>query len=185
MSTLDLNKVPSIYIALQVIVPALFFALGLSYGSRYHSLSTKLVREARMCKTFTQETSNRTLTGVSAAYQEEKYADIGSSPFSCNVMRGYQELSRLHERSVQLTKHMKKGEANRDRTATIIRKQGNAMAAEGAFRKCVGDLIPELLAKWDEDLKKGLKLYTWDEKKEKDIDGISFEILEETAASLD
>ncbi|CAL6334870.1 unnamed protein product [Bathycoccus prasinos] len=125
------------------------------------------------------------LPGVSIGYQDELYTDIGTESYSCNAARGYEELSRLHQRSIALTRRRDKGEANRDRTATIARKQSNAMAAENAFRGCLNGLMPELLTKWDEDLKSGrLKRNSWDDRSEKDIGGITYAVLEDTADSF-
>ena len=105
--------------------------------------------------------------------------------FACDPGRAYEELSRLQKRSMDLESSKTK-QANRARTATMTRKAGEARAAKAAFRSCVGLMMPELLAQWDSDFK-GHKLYkgSWNARKEADTGGITKEVLEKTAISLD
>ena len=105
--------------------------------------------------------------------------------FACDPGRAYEELSRLQKRSVDLESSKTK-QANRARTATMTRKAGEAGAAKAAFRSCVGLMMPELLVQWDSDFK-GHKLHkgSWSARKETDIGGITKEVLEKTAMSLD
>jgi len=66
----------------------------------------------------------------------------------------YEELTRLHKNKIILINKVAKGEANRARTATIQRKSDAATSGDLAFRHCVGAMMPELLAAWDNDVKK-------------------------------
>ena len=109
-----------------------------------------------------------------------------SQSFSCNTRRVLDELTRLHSISNMLEARRKRGEANIARTATIARKTGQAQAAEASFRRCVGDMMPELLERWESDLRSNkLKFSEWDEFAEKQVDGITFEVLRETAEELE
>ena len=109
-----------------------------------------------------------------------------SQSFSCNTRRVLDELTRLHKISDMLESRRKRGEANRARTATIVRKAGQAQAAEASFRRCVGDMMPELLESWESDLKSNkLNLRRWDESAEQQVDGITFDVLRKTAEELD
>jgi len=111
---------------------------------------------------------------------------LSSRQFSCNSQAAYEKLTKLHQAAKSLESRHKKGEANRARTATIGRKFESARAAETAFRSCVGTMMPEVLSSWDNKLKLGkLDFQGWDDEKEKENDGITFEVLEKTADSLD
>ena len=70
--------------------------------------------------------------------------------YACDTDRAYHQLTRLHQRSLGLARK-KSGQSNRVRTETIIRKSRQAASAEKAFRVCVSDMMPELLARWDHD----------------------------------
>jgi len=103
--------------------------------------------------------------------------------FSCNSRLAFEELTRLHMRSLQLQSRRRQGEANRARTASIIEKAGQATAAEKSFRKCVSDMMPELLADWDKKLEMNQLKQPWNE--DKIPNSITFEELEKTATLLD
>ena len=109
-----------------------------------------------------------------------------SQSFSCNTRRVLDELTRLHKISDMLESRRKRGEANRARSATIVRKEGQSKAAESSFRRCVGDMMPELLERWESDLNSNkLNLRKWDESAEQQVDGITFDVLRETAEELE
>ena len=112
--------------------------------------------------------------------------ELSKNQFACNSLEAFEELTRLHWKAENLHEHEKRGEANRDRYATIRRKAAAASTAESAFRKCVSSFMPELLNLWDKKLKLGhIDFRAWNGAKEKAVDGISFQTLEETAKSMD
>ena len=113
---------------------------------------------------------------------------LAASSFSCNSHAVYEELTRLHGRRISLESRNKNGEANRDRIAVIARKTQGAVAAEGAFRKCVQIAIPRLLKVWDEDLKKNLirsKHKNLNDELDKNEYGLNMHVLEETADMME
>lgn len=112
--------------------------------------------------------------------------ELSKNQFACNSLKAFEELTRLHRRAENLREHEKRGEANRDRYATIRRKATAASSAESAFRKCVSSFMPELLNLWDEKFKLGqIDFRAWNDAKEKDVDGISLQTLEKTAEYMD
>lgn len=112
--------------------------------------------------------------------------DLGSKEFSCNPRGAYEELTNLHYYRTKLEKHQKRGEANKARTATILRKVQQAEAAESAFRSCIQKTIPEVLKVWDGDLqKKSLRNAFLLYDKEQDKNGIDLKVLQDTAVMLD
>jgi len=112
--------------------------------------------------------------------------ELSKNQFACNSFEAFEELTRLHMRAENLHEHEKRGEANRDRLATVRRKASAASSAESAFRKCVSSMMPELLNLWDEKFKLGqIDFKAWNDAKEKAVDGISLQTLEETAKSMD
>lgn len=112
-----------------------------------------------------------------------KLESFSEHQYACNTRGAYEELTNLHKRSKDLDEHKKRGEANRSRQATIVRKADAARAAEHAFRECVSTMMPELLNFWDESLKKGdLNFHTWSEEKN---NGITLALLEDTADTID
>jgi hypothetical protein len=119
----------------------------------------------------------------------EGYDEVDASArnaFSCNSHAAYDELTKLYSRRVELEKHRARGEANRDRTAVILRKTGQAEAAEQAFRSCVGKMVPELLKVWDDDMRKNrLRVREKLMNSKYDQDGVNLAVLEETADMLD
>jgi len=123
--------------------------------------------------------ARKTLTEV----EHEDLEEIISRPFACNARLGLEELSKLHQNRVKLGTRRSKGEANRDRTANIIRKAGKAEAAESAFRTCVQVLMPEVLKFWDERSIEGKLVFN--SKKYENDGGIDIHVLEETADRLD
>ena len=110
---------------------------------------------------------------------------LAAQKFACNPGIAYDELTRLHKKAYDLQASKSK-QSNRDRTATIVRKAGQAVAAESSFRNCVAAMMPELLELWKKNLKDDKISYTaWGEHREKGIDGITQEVLEEAAEALD
>jgi len=114
----------------------------------------------------------------------DKLMSFSSQEFACNSQLALEELSILHAKSLKLVAHSKRGDANRDRTATINRKAAAAVASENAFRSCMSTMMPELLKFWDEENNKG-HLTTFSEEKEQRIDGITFQVLEQAAIELE
>ena len=115
-----------------------------------------------------------------------KLWEIAANQFSCNSIKAYEELTNLHRKAHGLTAHEKKGEANNARSATISRKAASARAAEQAFRKCMNTMSPEVLKLWDDNFELGqVHSNAWDDSKEKANDGITFQVLEETANTFD
>lgn len=113
-------------------------------------------------------------------------SSMSSQSFACNARRAFDELTRLHSVRSDLEARQSRGEANRARTATIVRKTGQAKAAEASFRNCVKDMMPELFVRWESDLKSNkLNFRKWDEYSEELVGGISFEDLQKTAEDLD
>lgn len=116
------------------------------------------------------------------SYTNAMLQELSAPGFSCNSAQAYEELTNLHKRAHSLTEHKKNGEANRARIATIERKAVAAQAAENAFRKCVNSMMPEVLQLWDDQFKHGqINFKAWDDSSEKAIDGITLQVLEETA----
>jgi len=106
--------------------------------------------------------------------------------FACDTRRAYNELTRLHKRKIELRARQEAGEANRARIATINRKADEASAAESSFRSCIEGMIPELLERWDHDSANNkLNYNTWDESKEKSIEGITMDVLLQTAKEIE
>ena len=68
---------------------------------------------------------------------------------------------------------------------SIERKASSARASETAFRSCMSMMMPELLDYWDNN-HDSHKSKNWNEGKEKHLggEGISFQILEQTAENL-
>jgi len=115
----------------------------------------------------------------------DKVFSFSEKEFACNAQLAFEELSRLHAKRLNLDAHSKRGDANRDRTATITRKAVAADAAENAFRGCLNRMMPELLKFWDEKNSKGQLKRHWDEEKERNIVGITFEVMEQSALELE
>lgn len=168
-----------------LIVSVLCFLLGLFVSDRAFSCLKQLPQVPELTESFPEEDSS--LTQIDNQVEQDYLDDIVSNKFSCNARSAYEELTRLHFRRVSLDEHRKKGEANRARTATIQRKATAIDAAEGAFRRCLQLVVPDLLTEWEEKLAKKLVTATriWDEKAEEKHHGITLDVLEETADALD
>lgn len=111
---------------------------------------------------------------------------LSKNQFACNSLEAFEELTRLHRKAENLREHEKRGEANRDRLATVRRKAIVASSTESAFRKCLSSMMPDLLNLWDEKFKLGqIDFRAWNDAKERAMDGISLQTLEETAKSMD
>lgn len=123
----------------------------------------------------------------SADNVESKALKLTSKEFSCNFVGALEELAKLHTRRVALEKHSNRGEANRVRIANMERKLGQARSAESAMRKCVKTTVPELLADWDERLKKNPKYGSrWNAENSELLSyGLTIQELEKAAAALD
>jgi len=124
---------------------------------------------------------------VSPFEGDRKMQDVGllaHNQYACNTIAAFEELTSLHGRTIYLEKRHKNGEANRDRSASIERKVGEARAAESSFRQCVKKMMPELLNSWDEKASKNeLKLTS---KKHKEANNeINLQVLRETADALE
>ncbi|CAL6333917.1 unnamed protein product [Bathycoccus prasinos] len=117
--------------------------------------------------------------------EQQDLSTLVSAKFSCNPYSAFERLSRLHKNRVRLDKKRKKGEANRARTATIVRKAGVADAEESAFRNCLQLVLPEVLEEWDQKAANSQLSVGWDEGSEKKISGITFTQLEESADELE
>lgn len=125
---------------------------------------------------------------VSPTVSEVNSKFLGTSElqYSCNAQGALEKLTNLHDHSVRLSGRKQRGEANRVRQATISRKAVAAGSAEQAFRECVGIMMPETLKFWDESKSKGqLDSLSWSDASEKKISGITMEVLENTADSLE
>tara|TARA_B100000519_G_C14254508_1_gene444312 strand:+ start:2580 stop:3089 length:510 start_codon:yes stop_codon:yes gene_type:complete len=115
----------------------------------------------------------------------EKMQDItllGSKEYACNTLSAFEKLTSLHGRTLALETRQRTGEANRVRTATIKRKVGEARAAESSFRQCVQKMVPELLISWDEKASRNELRFN---EKHEDANGISLEVLQQTADALE
>ena len=112
--------------------------------------------------------------------------DFSKTQVVYNSLRAFDELTRLHRNAEKLREHEKRGEANRARLANVHRKAAAATSAESAFRKCVSSLMPELISLWDEKFELGqIDFRARNDSKEKKVDGITLQTLEETAKSID
>lgn len=118
---------------------------------------------------------------------QSKALKFTSKEFSCNFLGALEYLAQLHTGRMALEKHSKRGEANRIRVANLERKLGQARSAESAMRKCVKITVPELLAYWDESLKKNPNLgKRWITEREEVLNsGITIQELEKMAEELD
>ena len=153
------------------------FAGGIWFGKQ-SQLSSKNTLPTETHKIAREDSKESTFLDSSIySFSGEKYA--------CDTDRAYHQLTRLHQRNLDLATK-KTSQSNRARTETIIRKSGQAAAAESAFRLCLRDMMPELLAHWDHDKdKNSLKQNSWDDSNEESIDGITKSVLIETAEALE
>ena len=123
--------------------------------------------------------------GEDSTFLDGSIYSFSGEKFACDTDRAYHQLTRLHQRSLGLARK-KSGQSNRARTETIIRKSGQAASAEKAFRVCLSDMMPELLARWDYDKENNsLNQNSWDNSKEEGINGITKSVLIETAEDLE
>jgi hypothetical protein len=153
------------------------FGIGFLFGER----NSAFLDEVASCKYAPFERSEE------SALTADKLMVMSAHQFSCNTELAYEELTKLHQTSARLKEHVKRGEANRDRTQTIIRKSLGAQKSEQSYRSCLEKMMPELLVVWDDDLKSGKlrKGNKWDDTKEETIGGITFKTLEETADAIE
>ena len=116
---------------------------------------------------------------------DDALTTLSGREFACNSQLAFDQLSHLHAKRLKLDDHAKRGDANRDRIATIERKASSARASETAFRSCMSMMMPELLDYWDNN-HDSHKSKNWNEGKEKHLggEGISFQILEQTAGEF-
>ena len=167
----------------------LCFALGVTLG--HYSVFCPNLPSASSLPIFPKSNIEPTYSTTSDSQSRSskgfmELEELSSKPFSCNTRSAYEELTRLHSRREQLEQREKRGESNRARTATIIRKAQEAQAAEGAFRSCVRSTLPELLMIWDEDLRtNSVKLKDASFNRFLDKDGVNLDVLQETADMLD
>lgn len=169
-------------------VKLLIFFSGIGLGSLFKGYTV----EYPSMKTCTNEIAKLEAESYIPSHQHldrvqsNEFLDFSKSQFACNSQAAYEELTRLHFKRIQLETHNKRGDANRDRTSTILRKYQSASSAESSFRSCMNSMIPELLDKWDEDLKGGkVSLRKWSQSDEVKINGITLQTLEETANAID
>lgn len=157
---------------------ALFFVIGHLYSRSCSCLQESVVQSARSLDPGLFEVES---TGT------ENIEAMASRSFSCNTGYAYDELTNLHHISNELKKRRVKGEANRARTETIIRKTVVAESKEQVFRECLTKMMPELLVVWDKDLKSGnlhKNKYSLNDKAERKKGGITLADLEEAADML-
>jgi len=159
----------------------LFVLLGFILGYWFH--------DERNCSSLTIEMPPETISSANLMSEisdtNTQLQDLSANQFSCNSAQAFEELTNLHKLAHSLAEHRKKGEANNARRATIERKATSAQAAENAFRKCVNSMMPEVLQLWDDKFKHGqIRFNAWDESKERANDGITLQVLEETADSF-
>ena len=96
---------------------------------------------------------------------------LSGREFACNSQLAFDQLSHLHAKRLKLDDHAKRGDANRDRIATIERKASSARASETAFPQLHGMIMmPELLDYWDNN-HDSHKSKNWNEGKEKHLGG--------------
>ena len=169
-----------------------FFGFFLGYASKFATLYKLNSSSCPDNYNYNLETSNssvleREKTEVSTENKFSEFLGFSKFKFACNSQTAYEELTRLYLKRQQLEEHNSRGEANRDRKATILRKTQQARSAEGSFKLCVKSMLPELLTKWEDDLKKGLlrRNTQWSDRAEEEIGGITLKTLEETTILLD
>lgn len=157
--------------------------LGLYLGTKIESYSKP---ECKL-ESFEKSEKNSETSKIPEAFPlKDDFTTLSSKEFSCNSRLAFEQLSKLHARRIELDEHRKRGDANRARIGTINRKAIAADAAESAFRGCLSAMMPELLEFWDDKNRKGLiSPRQWDNDEEKKINGITFEVLEQTASQLD
>lgn len=117
--------------------------------------------------------------------EQQDLSSLVSAKFSCNPYSAFERLGRLHKNRVRLDKRREKGEANKARTATMVRKAGTADAEESSFRNCLKLVLPEVLEAWDQKAANSQLSTGWDEDSEKEISGITFTQLEKAADELE
>lgn len=164
---------PGIYLSY-----SFFLLLGFIFGCWFN--------HERHSAAFIVKTPPETISNVSLKRKisdtNTRLQKFSANKFSCNSVQAYEELTNLHKIAHSLTEHKRKGEANNARRATIARKAASAQSAEQAFRKCVNSMMPEVLQLWDDKFKRGqIDFNSWDDSKERANDGITLQVLEETA----
>ena len=169
-----------------VFFSACSFLIGLYLGTRiecYPKPTYELLES--LDKDKTDKNSKTSLIPAVYALTDD-LTTLSSKEFACNTRLAFDHLSKLHARRINLDEHRKRGDANRARIGTIIRKATAADAAEGAFRGCLSMMMPELLELWDDKNREGkINMKDWSSEKEKNIDGITRETLEQTASALE
>ena len=161
-----------------------FLIIGvlIGFSVKKHSLEEEL--NSRNC--FNSEENSHITRALMGQEEVLRIQSLSETPYSCNAQKVFEELTSLHKQARDLESRRNRGEANLSRQGTISRKAAAARAAENAFRKCTGAMMPELLQLWDDKSRKGEMNYqSWNDKKEAKIDGITFALLEETADTLD
>ena len=160
------------------------FLIGLYLGSKIEGCSEPTY-EILESPEKTEKNSKPSLN-PEAYPRSDDLTTLSSKEFACNTRLAFNHLSKLHARRIDLAEHRKRGDANLARIGTINRKSTAAEAAEGAFRGCLSMMMPELLELWDDKNRKGeITARQWDNEKEKKINGITFEVLEQTASKLE
>ena len=177
-----LNFIPP---ATAVFTFACSFMIGLYLGTRIESYS-RPTNEILQSLTNSEKTSETSMTGDIFPRSDELFT-LSGARFACNSRLAFDHLSKLHARRIDLDEHRKRGDANLARIGTINRKATAADAAEDAFRNCLSMMMPELLELWDDKNRKGEIniIRQWDNNKEKEIDGITFDVMQQTASQLE
>lgn len=130
--------------------------------------------------------ATRRLRTLEESAGNDSFFKLSENQFSCNAQKAFEKLTLLHFRANNLAEHNKRGDANKARTETVLRKFGQASSAEASFRICLSSIMPELLSKWDNELAHGkINVKAWSEDNEINIEGITFETLERTADALE
>lgn len=167
-----------------ILCSAFSLLLGIFFSHKTKTC-TQLARDdglSSISQSFTQESTGS--VQVSNSDLDELTA-MASDKFSCNPRSAFERLTRLHKNRVKMDEHRKRGDANRDRIATITRKAIAADAEENSFRNCVKLVLPELLDHWDLKAAKGQLSVGWDEDSENKNAGITVAELEAAADELE
>ena len=169
-----------------------FLVVGFCAGYSFSHVWKEPTRELKSCLSsepmyLQKENHDGTSSKEWAVGNDQSLESLSARQYSCNSLAAFEKLTHLHHQTIYLEDRQKRGESNRARTATIIRKAGQARAAESAYRDCVSSMMPELLDLWDEKAKHGqVNTGGWSEKNEKEVtNGITMKELNSMADMLD
>ena len=171
------------YVSVSFLIIGIVIGFSIKKNIAEGELTARNCFNCELCGTEENSHITRRLVGLEEVLSIQS---LSKNQYSCNAQKAFEELTSLHKRARDLESRRNRGEANRSRQGTISRKAAEAGAAENAFRKCTASMMPELLKLWDDKLRKGeLNFQSWSEESEAKSDGITFELLEETADALD